>query len=73
MLCLGSTPRHNAGIWTEWDGARGTKSNPIEGKHLVYGFLTSEPNNVVTPVHAKAMPDPHHQRGMECVDAGAMG
>ena len=45
-----------AGIWTEWEGARGTKSNPIEGKHLVYGFLTCEPNSIVAPVHAKAMP-----------------
>lgn len=45
-----------AGIWTEWEGARGTKSNPIEGMHHVYGFLTCEPNNVVAPVHAKAMP-----------------
>jgi putative SOS response-associated peptidase YedK len=45
-----------AGIWTEWEGARGTKSNPIEGRHLLYGFLTCEPNSVVAPVHAKAMP-----------------
>lgn len=45
-----------AGIWTEWEGARGTKSNPIEGKHLVYGFLTCKANNIVAPVHAKAMP-----------------
>lgn len=45
-----------AGIWTEWEGARGTKSNPIEGKHLLYGFLTCKPNTVVAPVHEKAMP-----------------
>jgi putative SOS response-associated peptidase YedK len=45
-----------AGIWTKWEGARGTKSNPIEGKHLVYGFVTCEPNNIVGSVHAKAMP-----------------
>ncbi len=25
-----------AEIWTAWEGARGTKANPIEGKHLVY-------------------------------------
>jgi putative SOS response-associated peptidase YedK len=36
--------------------ARGTKANPIEGKHLVYRFLTCEPNSIVAPVHAKAMP-----------------
>lgn len=45
-----------AGIWTEWEGARGTKSNPIEGKHLVYGFLTCKANGIVEPVHEKAMP-----------------
>jgi putative SOS response-associated peptidase YedK len=45
-----------AGIWTPWTGTRGTKANPIEGDHLLYGFLTTEPNAIVAPVHAKAMP-----------------
>lgn len=45
-----------AGIWTEWNGARGTKANPVEGNHLIYAFLTCAPNAVVAPVHAKAMP-----------------
>jgi putative SOS response-associated peptidase YedK len=45
-----------AGIWTEWSGKRGTKANPIEGQHLLYGFLTTEPNDVVGPIHPKAMP-----------------
>jgi putative SOS response-associated peptidase YedK len=45
-----------AGIWTEWTGTRGTKGKPIEGTHQLYGFLTTEPNAVVAPVHAKAMP-----------------
>lgn len=45
-----------AGIWTEWEAARGTKADPIEGKHLVYGFLTCEPSSIAAPVHAKAMP-----------------
>jgi putative SOS response-associated peptidase YedK len=44
------------GSGTEWEGAGGTKANPIGGKHLVYGFLTREPNCIVAPVHAKAMP-----------------
>jgi putative SOS response-associated peptidase YedK len=35
---------------------RGTKANPVEGPHLLYGFLTSEPNDVVAPIHLKAMP-----------------
>jgi putative SOS response-associated peptidase YedK len=44
------------GIWTEFRGERGTKSKPIPGPHLVYGFLTTEPNSVVEPIHPKAMP-----------------
>jgi putative SOS response-associated peptidase YedK len=28
-----------AGIWTEFRGDRGTKSKPVPGPHLVYGFL----------------------------------
>lgn len=45
-----------AGIYTPWTGTRGTKKDPIEGNHTVYGFLTTEANAVVAPVHAKAMP-----------------
>jgi putative SOS response-associated peptidase YedK len=44
-----------AGIWTEFKGDRGTKSKPIPGPHQVYGFLTTEPNGVVAPIHPKAM------------------
>jgi putative SOS response-associated peptidase YedK len=33
-----------AGIWTEFKGDRGTKSKPVPGPHLVYGFLTTAPN-----------------------------
>jgi putative SOS response-associated peptidase YedK len=45
-----------AGIWTEFEGDRGTKSKPVPGPHLVYGFLTTAPNAVVEPIHPKAMP-----------------
>jgi putative SOS response-associated peptidase YedK len=45
-----------AGIWTEFKGERGTKSKPIPGPHLVYGFLTTAPNAIVEPIHPKAMP-----------------
>jgi putative SOS response-associated peptidase YedK len=45
-----------AGIWTEFKGDRGTKSKPIPGPHLAYGFLTTAPNTVVAPIHPKAMP-----------------
>ena len=37
-------------------GDRGTKSKPIPGPHLVYGFLTTAPNAIVEPIHPKAMP-----------------
>jgi putative SOS response-associated peptidase YedK len=45
-----------AGVWKQWEGTRGTKAEPVKGKHLIYAFLTCEPNKVVKPVHAKAMP-----------------
>src|SRR6202167_2432720 len=44
------------GLWTEFKGDRGTKSKPIPGPHLVYGFLTTSPNVIVEPIHPKAMP-----------------
>jgi len=37
-------------------GGTGTKSKPIPGPHLVYGFLTTAPNAIVEPIHPKAMP-----------------
>jgi len=43
-----------AGIWTTFNGNRGTKSKPIPGPHQVYRFLTTEANAVVKPIHAKA-------------------
>jgi putative SOS response-associated peptidase YedK len=45
-----------AGIWTTFNGDRGTKSKPIPGPHQVYGLLTAAPNAVVEPIHPKAMP-----------------
>lgn len=45
-----------AGMWTKFNGDRGTKSKPIPGPHNVYGFLTTSPNAVVEPIHAMAMP-----------------
>jgi putative SOS response-associated peptidase YedK len=43
-------------FWTEFKGDRGTKSRPIPGPHLVYGFLTTSANAIVEPIHPKAMP-----------------
>ncbi len=45
-----------AGIWRPWTGARGTRAAPAVGQHLLFSFLTTEPNSVVAPVHPKAMP-----------------
>jgi putative SOS response-associated peptidase YedK len=45
-----------AGIWTTFNGDRGTKSKPVRGPHLVYGFLTTSPNAEIEPIHAKGMP-----------------
>lgn len=45
-----------AGIWGRWTGTRGTQKAPEEGEHELFGFLTTEPNGVVRPVHSKAMP-----------------
>jgi putative SOS response-associated peptidase YedK len=46
----------SAGIRTEFKGDRGTKSKPIPGPYLVYGFLTRAANAVVKPIHRKAIP-----------------
>ena len=45
-----------AGLWTPWRGIRGPKSAPVEGNHELFGFLTTEANDVVAPIHPKAMP-----------------
>ena len=45
-----------AGLWAPWKGVRGPKSAPVEGDHELFGFLTTEANAVVAPVHPKAMP-----------------
>jgi putative SOS response-associated peptidase YedK len=45
-----------AGIWTKWRGVRGPASAPEEGEHKLFGFLTTEANFIVAPIHAKAMP-----------------
>lgn len=43
-----------AGVWTMWHGVRKVKDGPAAFE--LYGFLTTEPNAVVRPVHPKAMP-----------------
>jgi putative SOS response-associated peptidase YedK len=45
-----------AGLWTPWHSVRGPKSAPVEGRHELFGFLTTEANAIVAPIHQKAMP-----------------
>ena len=39
-----------------WHGKRGTKANPVEGEHQLFGFLTTDANAEVRAIHPKAMP-----------------
>jgi putative SOS response-associated peptidase YedK len=41
-----------AGIWRPWFGER----KGVATEHRLYAFLTTESNNLVRPIHAKAMP-----------------
>ncbi len=41
-----------AGLWRPWRGVRGKE----DGDHLLFAFLTTEANDLVRPIHAKAMP-----------------
>jgi putative SOS response-associated peptidase YedK len=41
-----------AGIWRPWTGERKKETR----EHLLFSFLTTESNDVVRPIHAKAMP-----------------
>ena len=43
-----------AGVWTTWTSVRKLKDG--ETTDDLYGFLTTAPNDVVRPVHPKAMP-----------------
>ena len=41
-----------AGLWRPWTGTRKGEA----GEHLLFAFLTAAANDVVRPVHGKAMP-----------------
>ena len=43
-----------AGLWCNWTGVRKVKEGVVTAD--LYGFLTTEPNAVVAPIHPKAMP-----------------
>lgn len=43
-----------AGIWTPWRGVKKVRDG--ERDFELFGFLTTTPNEVVAPIHPKAMP-----------------
>jgi putative SOS response-associated peptidase YedK len=43
-----------AGFWTPWKGVKKVRDG--EREFELYGFLTTEPNAIVSPIHQKAMP-----------------
>src|SRR3974377_586416 len=43
-----------AGVWTNWTSVRKVKEG--ETTNDLFGFLTTEPNDVVGPIHAKPIP-----------------
>jgi putative SOS response-associated peptidase YedK len=43
-----------AGFWTPWKGVRKVRDG--EREYELFGFLTTSPNEIVAPVHFKAMP-----------------
>ncbi|MGA0563651.1 SOS response-associated peptidase [Ancylobacter sp. VNQ12] len=43
-----------AGLWTNWTSVRKVKEGEVTAD--IFGFLTTEPNAVVAPIHPKAMP-----------------
>ena len=63
-----------AGIWTTFNGDRGTKSKPVPGPHQVYGFSDdiTERGGRADPSEGDAG-DPDHRRGARCLDGRAVG
>lgn len=43
-----------AGFWTPWRGVRRVRDG--EREYELFGFLTTSPNEIVFPIHEKAMP-----------------
>jgi len=43
-----------AGLWTNWTSVRKVRDGLVTAD--LYGFLTTDPNEIVKPIHPKAMP-----------------
>lgn len=52
-----------AGFWTPWRGVRKVRDG--EREYELFGFLTTWPNEIVFPIHEKAMPTILMQRPMD--------
>ncbi len=52
----GGRPAALAGVWCEWEGRRGTVKDPVDGRHLLFSFLTCQPGDLIRPYHEKAQP-----------------
>jgi putative SOS response-associated peptidase YedK len=57
-----------AGLWTGWRGVRGPKSAPVEGKHELFGFLTTEASAIVALTFERLV-----QRALSRTERRAMG
>jgi putative SOS response-associated peptidase YedK len=44
-----------AGLRASWRGVRGPKSATVEGRHELFGFLTTDANAIVAPIQPEAM------------------
>lgn len=44
----------SAGFWTPWKGVRRVRDG--EREYELFGFLTTPPNEIVAPIHERAMP-----------------
>jgi putative SOS response-associated peptidase YedK len=49
-------PQHKIRALAPMAQAGKSLQNPVEGEHQLFGFLTTEPNDVVGAIHPKAMP-----------------
>src|SRR5881227_4445786 len=62
-----------AGIWTEWSGVRGTKANPIEGRHLLWLPNDRTERRCRPDTSESDAGDLDHWRRVGGVDASSLG
>jgi hypothetical protein len=62
-----------AGIWTTFNGDRGTKSKPLPGPHHVYGFSRLRRTRWSSRPSEGVAGDPDHRRREGRLDARTLG